>query len=103
MFALIYPGLSYLRVLVDRSDVAVVPQRAYSCIGSLQDQITYPVIIPPEQRTPELVQKMLELKVDNRTLNGEERSAASSAAIREAVGRRRWHASSGTTRRLSAS
>ena len=48
-------------LLVDRSDVAVVPQRAYSCIGSLQDQITYPVIIAPEQRTPELVQKMRQL------------------------------------------
>ena len=30
----------------------------YSCIGSLQDQITYPTIIPAAERTAELAQKM---------------------------------------------
>ena len=46
------------QVIAAREDIAVVPQRVYSCIGTLQDQITYPAIIPAAERTPELERKM---------------------------------------------
>lgn len=43
------------------SDVFLVPQKPYSSIGSLADQLTYPHKIPRAQRTPEVESKLLAL------------------------------------------
>lgn len=39
-------------------DVFLVPQRVYMVMGTLGDQITYPLIITPEARTAEQLEKM---------------------------------------------
>ena len=42
-------------------EVFVVPQRIHMSIGTLQDQITYPLVISPSARTPELETRLMEL------------------------------------------
>ena len=49
------------KVLGERSSIFLVPQRVYSFAGSFQDQITYPLIIPPSERTTELNTQMRHL------------------------------------------
>ena len=39
----------------------LVPQQCYSVVGSLADQITYPVCIPTEERTDEIEARLIEL------------------------------------------
>ena len=43
------------------SGVFLVPQQCYSVVGSLADQITYPVCIPTEERTDEIEARLIEL------------------------------------------
>ena len=44
-----------------RDDVFLVPQRVYSSMGTLADQITYPQLVKKEERTKEQEDKMMEL------------------------------------------
>ena len=49
------------RVVGERDSIFLVPQRVYSFAGSFQDQITYPKIIPPAERTAELNKELRHL------------------------------------------
>jgi ABC-type uncharacterized transport system fused permease/ATPase subunit len=49
------------RVYGPRSEVFLVPQRVYSSMGSLADQITYPAKIAPADRTPAMEAEMSRL------------------------------------------
>ena len=44
-----------------RDDVFLVPQRVYSSMGTLADQITYPQLVKKQDRTKEQEEKMMEL------------------------------------------
>ena len=44
-----------------RDDVFLVPQRVYSSMGTLADQITYPQLVRKQDRTKEQEEKMMEL------------------------------------------
>ena len=47
--------------MIPGDDVFLVPQRVYSSMGSLADQITYPQLVKTDERTKEQEDKMMEL------------------------------------------
>lgn len=49
------------RTVPAESDLVVVPQRIHMVIGTLADQVTYPIFVPPEQRTAAFEAELLGL------------------------------------------
>ena len=57
----LWPSYGAGTVFGPRDDVFLVPQRVYSSMGTLADQVTYPQLVDPSERTPEQEAHMLEL------------------------------------------
>jgi ABC-type uncharacterized transport system fused permease/ATPase subunit len=57
----LWPQYGDGEVFGPRDDVFLVPQRVYSSMGTLADQITYPQLVKQEDRTKEQEDKMMEL------------------------------------------